>query len=177
MQKMQNGFALRIGVAGSSFNSGQSREATNPIPVRHILGILLSGGRRNVSWEPVYRVVKKIPRGHVTTYGEIAKSIRQAGGARAVGYAMASCPGGRGIPWHRVVSAGGHLRMPEPHVSLQRRLLAAEGIPLDRRSIDLKLFGWSPAKKRVRKRRLKRAKPPLKRRRPTKGTHRKQRRD
>jgi len=119
-----------------------------------------------VSWNPVYRVVKKIPRGCVTTYGEIAKAIRQPGGARAVGYAMASCPSGRGIPWHRVVSAGGHLRMPEPHVSLQRRLLAAEGIPMDRRSIDMKVFGWSPAKKRVKKRKL--------RRRPAKGNRRKQ---
>jgi alkylated DNA nucleotide flippase Atl1 len=109
----------------------------------------------------------------VTTYGEIAKAIRQSGGARAVGYAMASCPSGRGIPWHRVVSAGGHLRMPEPHVSLQRRLLAAEGIPMDRRSIDVKVFGWSPAKKRARKHQLKRAKAPSKKRRQAKGNRRK----
>ena len=43
------------------------------------------------------------------------------GGARAAGYAMAACPSGRGIPWHRVVGAGGRVMIPEPHASLQRR--------------------------------------------------------
>jgi methylated-DNA-protein-cysteine methyltransferase related protein len=160
---MQNGFVARIRHAGFKHKVGRPIRL---VSIRNILAILLGGWRRIVSWNRVYRVVKKIPRGCVTTYGEIAKAIRQAGGARAVGYAMASCPSGRGIPWHRVVSAGGHLRMPEPHVSLQRRLLAAEGIPMDRRSIDMQVFGWSPAKKRVKKRKLKR--------RPAKSNRRKQ---
>ena len=51
-----------------------------------------------MSWDPVYRLVKKIPRGRVTTYGEIAKALRLRGGARAAGYAMAACPSGQGIP-------------------------------------------------------------------------------
>ena len=34
-----------------------------------------------MSWDPVYRLVKKIPRGRVTTYGEIAKALRLRGGA------------------------------------------------------------------------------------------------
>ena len=67
-----------------------------------------------MSWDPVYRLVKKIPRGRVTTYGEVAKALRLPGGARAVGYAMAATPTGRGIPWHRVLGAGGHIRVPEP---------------------------------------------------------------
>ena len=60
-----------------------------------------------MSWDPVYRLVKRIPRGRVTTYGELAKTLRLRGGARAVGYAMAATPNGRGIPWHRVIGAGG----------------------------------------------------------------------
>ncbi len=80
-------------------------------------------------------LVKKIPRGRVTTYGELAKALRLPGGARAAGYAMAACPSGRGIPWHRVVGAGGRLLIPEPHASLQRRLLETEGI-VDRRPHD-----------------------------------------
>ena len=40
-----------------------------------------------MSWDPVYRLVKQIPRGRVTTYGELAKALRLRGGARAVGYA------------------------------------------------------------------------------------------
>jgi methylated-DNA-protein-cysteine methyltransferase related protein len=104
-----------------------------------------------MSWEPVYRLVKKIPRGRVTTYGELARVLRLPGGARAVGYAMAACPNGRGIPWHRVIGAGGKVRMPEPYASLQRKLLGTEGVAFDGYLISLKKFGWSPAKKRKSK--------------------------
>jgi methylated-DNA-protein-cysteine methyltransferase related protein len=97
-----------------------------------------------MSWDRVYRVVKQIPRGRVTTYGAVAKAIREPGGARVVGYAMSATPAGRGIPWHRVLSAGGKIRMPEPHASKQRRLLASEGIEVGLRSIDMKIYGWEP---------------------------------
>jgi methylated-DNA-protein-cysteine methyltransferase related protein len=112
-----------------------------------------------MSWEPVYRLVKKIPRGRVTTYGELARALRLPGGARAVGYAMAACPNGRGIPWHRVIGAGGKVRMPEPHASLQRRLLGTEGVEFDGHSINLKKFGWSPARRRSKKAGKKRKSP------------------
>lgn len=98
-----------------------------------------------MSWDPVYRLIKKIPRGKVTTYGELARALRLSGGARAVGYAMAACPSGRGIPWHRVIGAGGRLRIPEPHGSLQRRLLESEGVRIEDDRIDMTIFGWSPA--------------------------------
>ena len=98
------------------------------------------------SWDPVYRLVKKIPRGRVTTYGAVAKALRLRGGARAAGYAMAACPSGKGIPWHRVVGAGGRLLIGEPHSSLQRRLLETEGISIDGKRINMKKFAWMPAK-------------------------------
>jgi methylated-DNA-protein-cysteine methyltransferase-like protein len=101
-----------------------------------------------MSWDPVYRFVKRIPRGRVTTYGAIAKALRLPGGARAVGYAMAACPSGRGIPWHRVIGAGGRTRMPEPHASLQRKLLASEHVVADGNKIDMKRYGWAPKKSR-----------------------------
>jgi methylated-DNA-protein-cysteine methyltransferase related protein len=113
-----------------------------------------------MSWDPVYRLVKKIPRGRVTTYGELARKLRLPGGARAVGYAMAAFPNGRGIPWHRVIGAGGKVRMPEPHASLQRRLLGTEGVELDGAKIDMKRFGWSPARPKAtprKRRKLKKA--------------------
>jgi len=100
-----------------------------------------------VSWEPVYQLVKKIPRGRVTTYGEVARALRLAGGARAVGYALAATPAGRGIPWHRVLGAGGTIRVPERYAALQRKLLETEGVPTGGTVIDLKRYGWSPAKK------------------------------
>ena len=97
-----------------------------------------------MSWDRVYRLVKKIPRGRVTTYGDIAKKLQLPGGARVAGYAMASCPSGEGIPWHRVVGAGGRLLISEPHASLQRKLLASEGVEVGGRRIDMKRYAWAP---------------------------------
>jgi methylated-DNA-protein-cysteine methyltransferase related protein len=108
-----------------------------------------------MSWDPVYRLVKQIPRGRVTTYGELAEALCLRGGARAAGYAMAATPKGRGIPWHRVIGAGGKVTMPEPHASLQRRLLATEGVPIEGTRIDMKLYAWSP-KSRSKSRKPKR---------------------
>ncbi|MGA2510461.1 MAG: MGMT family protein [Candidatus Acidiferrales bacterium] len=109
-------------------------------------------------WEPVYRLVKKIPRGRVTTYGELARALRLPGGARVAGYAMAGCPSGQGIPWHRVVGAGGELLIREPYASLQRRLLESDGIAIEGHRIDMKRYAWSPSKKRAAARKRKRSK-------------------
>ena len=97
-----------------------------------------------MSWEPVYQLVKKIPRGRVTTYGDIARALRTRGGARAVGHAMAACPSGHGIPWHRVVGAGGRLLIAEPHAGLQRKLLESEGVSMTERRVNMKIHHWSP---------------------------------
>jgi len=113
-----------------------------------------------MSWEPVYHLVKRIPRGRVTTYGEVARALRLPGGARAVGYALAATPRGRGIPWHRVIGAGGRIRVPDRYASLQRKLLQTEGVPTDGIAINLKRYGWSPGKKASAARRRK----PVKRR-------------
>jgi len=104
-----------------------------------------------MSWERVYELVKRIPRGRVVTYGQLARWLRLRGGARAAGHAMAACPSRRGIPWHRVVGAGGMIRIREPEASLQARLLASEGIPADGRRVELDRHEWMPeeqAKKR-----------------------------
>src|SRR5580704_770810 len=99
------------------------------------------------SWDPVYKVVKKIPRGRVTTYGEIARAIKLRGGARTAGHAMAACPSGKGIPWHRVVGAGGKLLIREPYASLQRKLLTSEGVAMTEHRVNMKVHHWSPLKK------------------------------
>jgi len=95
-------------------------------------------------WVSVYSLVKRIPRGRVITYGQLAKALRLPGGARTAGRAMAACPAGRGIPWHRVVGAGGRILLPEPHAALQRRLLESEGTRLVEGRVDLARHGWSP---------------------------------
>jgi len=106
-----------------------------------------------MTWDPIYRLVKQIPRGRVITYGALAKALRLRGGARTAGRAMAATPSGKGIPWHRVVGDRGKLLIREPYASLQRKLLESEGVPVVESRADLKSHFWKPAAK---------AKPPVK---------------
>jgi methylated-DNA-protein-cysteine methyltransferase-like protein len=105
-----------------------------------------------MSWEPVYELVKRVPRGRVITYGQLATATGLRAGARAAGYAMAACPKGRGIPWHRVVGAGGRILLREPHAALQRRLLESEGVTFERGRVELATHVWAPPKTRNRRR-------------------------
>lgn len=107
-----------------------------------------------MSWAPVYRFVQRIPRGRVLTYGALARALRLPGGARTAGRAMAACPSGKGIPWHRVVGAGGKLLIREPYASLQRKLLESEGVEMTEQKVRMKLHQWQlpSAKKSARKR-------------------------
>jgi methylated-DNA-protein-cysteine methyltransferase-like protein len=99
-----------------------------------------------MSWDAVYTLVKKIPRGRVATYGRIGKALRLPGGARTAGHAMAACPRGQGIPWHRVVGAGGRLLLRESRVSLQRKLLESEGLEVvGKRIEDFATRQWLPS--------------------------------
>ncbi len=99
-----------------------------------------------MSWEPVYRWVKRIPRGRVVSYGQLARALRLRGGARAAGRAMAACPAGRGIPWQRVVGAGGRILLREPQADLQRRMLKAEGVEFVGDRVDVRRHGWRPGR-------------------------------
>jgi methylated-DNA-protein-cysteine methyltransferase-like protein len=102
-----------------------------------------------MNWNHVYALVKKIPRGRVMTYGQVAKALRLSGGARTAGRAMAACPSGHGVPWHRVVGAGGKLLIREPYASLQRKLLETEGLALaEKRILNFRDCAWSPGKLR-----------------------------
>ena len=105
-----------------------------------------------MNWNRVYVLVKKIPRGRVMTYGQIAKALRLPGGARTAGHAMAASPSGQGVPWHRVVGAGGKLLIREPHSSLQRKLLESEGVRLaEKRILQFRNHEWTPGKNRLKK--------------------------
>jgi methylated-DNA-protein-cysteine methyltransferase related protein len=97
-----------------------------------------------MSWDPVYRLVKQIPRGRVITYGALARALRLPGGGRGAGRAMAATPKGKGIPWHRVVGANGKLLIREPYAGLQRKLLESEGVGILESRVNLKLHLWHP---------------------------------
>ena len=102
----------------------------------------------SMNWNSVYVLVKKIPRGHVMTYGQLAKALRLSGGARTAGRAMAACPSGKAVPWHRVVGADGKLLIREPYASLQRKLLESEGLELaEKRILNFRNYVWNKKKK------------------------------
>lgn len=86
-------------------------------------------GARTRAWESVYRVVRRIPRGRVMTYGQIASLLGSRLSPRAVGWALHGCPAE--VPWHRVVNASGGCstdRLPDVPPGLQRAMLEAEGV-------------------------------------------------
>ncbi len=98
-------------------------------------------------WEPVYRVVRRIPAGRVGSYGQIAALAGMPRAARQVGYALHALAVDSDVPWHRVVAASGRISVREPSgiEGFQRARLEAEGVGVgpDGR-IDLERFGWRP---------------------------------
>lgn len=101
----------------------------------------------------VYDVVRMIPRGCVSTYGQIASLLEHPRAARTVGWALHSLPDGLSVPWHRVISSRGQIStgwLADPP-DLQRSLLEAEGVEFDAAGIvDLARFGWRIAALTVR---------------------------
>ncbi len=100
-----------------------------------------------MSFDPVYQLVKLIPRGRVLTYGAIARALRLPGGARTAGRAMGATPKGKGIPWHRVLGANGKILIREPYASLQKKLLESEGVSVVESRINVKKHLWSPPRR------------------------------
>ncbi len=91
-------------------------------------------------------MVRRIPRGRVATYGQVARLAGQSGRARQVGYALHALSGATSVPWQRVVNAGGaiSLRPMDGGIS-QRLLLEKEGVRFDAGGrISLERFGWKP---------------------------------
>ena len=99
------------------------------------------------SYHRIYAVVRRIPRGRVATYGQVAELARLGGHARQVGYALHALSSDTALPWHRVLNARGRVSArSEPggdHV--QRQLLEREGVRFDASDrVDLERYRWRP---------------------------------
>lgn len=95
-------------------------------------------------FEKVWRIVMRVPRGRVVTYGMIATMIERRLTAIAVGWALRAAPPGL-LPWHRVVNASGGLSTDRTNPGRQRALLEAEGVVFeDDGTIDLERHLWRP---------------------------------
>jgi methylated-DNA-protein-cysteine methyltransferase-like protein len=97
-------------------------------------------------------MVRRIPRGRVMTYGQVATLIENRLSPRAVGWAMHGCP--EGVPWQRVVNASGGCstdRLPDVPPGLQRAMLEAEGVQFrENGTLDLEHYRWTPPEHRPR---------------------------
>lgn len=106
------------------------------------------------SYARIYAVVRRIPKGRVATYGQVAEMAGLPRAARQVGYAMAALRDGR-VPWHRVLNARGEISVraaPGPE-QLQRLLLEREGVVFDASGrVSFAKHGWQPRARAGRRR-------------------------
>jgi methylated-DNA-protein-cysteine methyltransferase-like protein len=103
-------------------------------------------------FESVYALVRRIPRGRVATYGQVAALLGVPRGARAVGWALRGI-GARAprVPWHRVVGSGGRISLDgRPAGEVQRRRLRQEGVRFVSGRVDLSRHGLMPLRHRPR---------------------------
>jgi methylated-DNA-protein-cysteine methyltransferase-like protein len=92
----------------------------------------------------VWNTAKAIPRGRVTTYGQLAAAAGFPRAARLAGFALKNTPPGMKLPWHRVLNAQGKVSFPPRSAAWreQRRRLAAEGVAFIGGRVDLARYGW-----------------------------------
>jgi methylated-DNA-protein-cysteine methyltransferase related protein len=101
----------------------------------------------------IHAVVRRIPRGKVATYGDVAYAAGYPGAARQVAWAL---HGSRGLPWQRVVGAGGRLLLRGEAGFEQHMRLQGEGVQFVgmRVRMELHRHAWfKQRKKKARKRR------------------------
>ncbi len=104
------------------------------------------------TWQLYYRVIRRIPRGRVATYSQVAFLAGRPRAARHVGYALAALRGTHHrVPWQRVLGKrsarwAGISILDPVGAAAQRDLLEREGVRVDERGrVSLERFGWQSA--------------------------------
>jgi methylated-DNA-protein-cysteine methyltransferase-like protein len=92
-------------------------------------------------------IILKIPKGKVATYGQVATAAGFPGAARQVVWALRSA---RGLPWHRVLGAGGKIRLPGESGFEQKMRLQGEGVTFRAERVRMDLHRHEFPKRRAR---------------------------
>jgi methylated-DNA-protein-cysteine methyltransferase-like protein len=92
--------------------------------------------------ERVWALVKRVPKGRVATYGDLAELAGCT--ARQVGFALRHSPPGMRLPWHRILAAGGRIALPGDSGLTQRLRLEQEGVTFRGRKVELAKHRWRP---------------------------------
>lgn len=101
-------------------------------------------------YRSIYAVVRRIPTGHVATYGQVAELAGIPGGARVAGAALKTSKPSDRLPWQRVIGKAGKNRgriaIHDPvGAAVQRQLLDDEGVTITETGlIALDRYGWLP---------------------------------
>ena len=103
---------------------------------------LTKGAQRDTGnmFRAMRAVIAGIPRCRVATYGQIAELAGFPGAARQAAWALRDS---RGLPWHRVLAAGGRIALTGVHGLEQRTLLEFEGVKFRGRKVRMDLHGWN----------------------------------
>lgn len=100
-----------------------------------------------IFYKRVIDIIKKIPKGKVATYRQIAIYAGNPTGARAVGWILHSSSNKNKLPWHRVINSKGSISLTDIGYEIQKRLLKTEGIKFNKENhIDLDVYLWRPKK-------------------------------
>lgn len=102
---------------------------------------------RSDAYRQIYATVRRIPRGRVATYGQVAAVAGLPGRARQVGYALHALEEGSDVPWQRVINHKGEVsaRSDPFYEPLQQVMLEEEGVDFDEHGrADLGRFRWDP---------------------------------
>ncbi len=93
--------------------------------------------------EQIHKIVQKIPKGKVATYGQIAQKVGRPGAARAVGMCMKCNPDGKITPCHRVVGSTGALTgYAFGGIKKKKEILEKEGVKFKGNKVDLSVSAW-----------------------------------
>ena len=114
-------------------------------PVKTVVFAILKIMSSNF-YKKVYELVKKIPRGKVVSYGQVAALLGKPRSARLVGWALAKCP--TDVPWQRVINRQGMISIENMNApkELQAELLTKDGVKVLHKEnnwwVDLKIYTW-----------------------------------
>jgi methylated-DNA-[protein]-cysteine S-methyltransferase len=93
----------------------------------------------NSFYEKCYNVLRRVPKGKITTYKEIARALN-SGAYRAVGTAMNKNPYAPIVPCHRIINSNGKLGGFSSGLKNKIKLLKSEGIEIKNNKIDLNKY-------------------------------------
>ncbi len=91
------------------------------------------------TYDLIYDVVRKIPRGKVAGYGQVAALAGNRRWVRVVGYALHACPQDTDLPWYRVVRQDGSIVFGD----VQQKLLEGEGVAFKNGRVIMEKYQWN----------------------------------